>query len=162
MQLKKVISGGQTGADQAGLYAARDSLIKTGGWAPKNWITKNGAQPDLLISFGLVEHQSGYKARTFANVRDSDGTIRLAYNFKSPGEICTLNAIIQYKKPKLDINIPIKEKPNIVLDFINRYSISVLNIAGNTQPEKGIDVFNICYNFLMSSFELINNNREIS
>jgi hypothetical protein len=31
--LKKIVSGGQTGADQAGLKAARAAGIETGGWA---------------------------------------------------------------------------------------------------------------------------------
>jgi hypothetical protein len=32
--LTRLISGGQTGADQGGLRAARAAGIETGGWAP--------------------------------------------------------------------------------------------------------------------------------
>jgi hypothetical protein len=73
--LTRVISSGQTGADQAGLRAARAAGIPTGGWAPKGWLTEKG--PSLwLADFGLVEcPEPGYPPRTRANVRDSDGSI---------------------------------------------------------------------------------------
>jgi hypothetical protein len=35
----KIISGGQTGADQGGLEGARLLGIQTGGTAPYNWMT---------------------------------------------------------------------------------------------------------------------------
>jgi hypothetical protein len=78
--LTKVISGGQTGADQGGLRAAQAAGIATGGWAPKGWLTESPdgrrdvATPQLA-DFGLVEcPEPGYPARTAANARESDGT----------------------------------------------------------------------------------------
>ena len=47
----KVISGGQTGADHAGLRAAKDSGINTGGTAPRNFMTEEGSKPELEIEF---------------------------------------------------------------------------------------------------------------
>src|SRR5262249_34268512 len=38
--LDRVITGGQTGADQAAPRAARGAGIATGGWAPKGWVTE--------------------------------------------------------------------------------------------------------------------------
>jgi hypothetical protein len=79
--LDRVISGGQTGADQAGLRAARGAGIPTGGWAPLGWLVesddgrRNIAAP-WLADYGLAEcPEPGYPARTKANVRDSDGTL---------------------------------------------------------------------------------------
>lgn len=73
--LSRASSGGQTGADQAGLRAARACGLSTGGTAPKGWETKDGPAP-WLADFGLVEcERPGYPARTEANVRASDGTI---------------------------------------------------------------------------------------
>ena len=40
--LRKVISGGQTGADRAGLQAAKSSGIKTGGYMPKGFLALDG------------------------------------------------------------------------------------------------------------------------
>jgi hypothetical protein len=71
----KVISGGQTGADMAGLLAARKCGIPTGGTAPKGYLTENGPRPELA-EFGLVEHtSSNYPPRTRKNVKDSDLTL---------------------------------------------------------------------------------------
>lgn len=141
--LKRVISGGQTGVDQAGLQAAEDCKIETGGWAPKHWKTCVGIQKEFLKSFGLIEHSGGYKERTYANVKDSDGTIRLASNFSSSGEICTLAAINKFKKPYLDIELFNSsfriDYTDEIISFIKDNGIEVLNIAGNSDktPKNG-------------------------
>ena len=90
---RKVISGGQTGADQAGLIVAQRFGIPTGGWMPRGWKTATGANPQLAEAFGLREHTGDYADRTAANVRDSDGTIRFAGSFRIFGERCTLKWI---------------------------------------------------------------------
>lgn len=143
--LEKVISGGQCGVDQAALQAAKDVKIPTGGWAPKGWKTSIGPQEHFLKTFNLVEHSGNYKVRTFANVKNSDGTIRLASNFSSVGEICTLNAINKFKKPYLDIplftSLPKTYEKDIskIIDFVLENKISILNVAGNSDriPSNG-------------------------
>jgi len=80
-----------------------------------------------------------YKERTFANVRDADATVRFARSFNTPGERCTLRAILHYKKPYLDLNIGLWEGnfkskrglPLMLRDFLERNNVEVLNIAGN-------------------------------
>src|SRR4051794_16636688 len=95
----KVISGGQAGADQAGLAAAAHYGIPTGGWMPRGFLVRDGVEdvsrPDLAARFGLRENtlSADYADRTELNVRDSDGTIRFAANWVSPGERCTLKHI---------------------------------------------------------------------
>src|SRR3954468_15967071 len=74
-RLRRVVSGGQTGADQAGLRAAKAAGIETGGWAPLGWETEEGPAP-WLAAFGLKAcPKKGYPARTEENARDSDGTL---------------------------------------------------------------------------------------
>ncbi|KKL28978.1 hypothetical protein LCGC14_2369790, partial [marine sediment metagenome] len=76
MKLLKVISGGQTGADQGGLEAGKELGLETGGTAPLGWKTEDGPQPELLKGFGLREcTQPGYPVRTRRNVLTSDGTV---------------------------------------------------------------------------------------
>jgi hypothetical protein len=59
----------------------------------------------MLEVYGMKEHSGGYAARTEANVKDSDGTIRLAKNFKSAGEKCTLRAIKKwFRRPHFDVD----------------------------------------------------------
>lgn len=135
--LQKVISGGQTGADVGGVLAARLHGLKTGGWMPLGWKTLNGPRPEYAKLFDMQEHQDpGYKARTWENVYDSDGTIRIAANFNSAGEKCTLNGIRKYDKPYIDVEIIesviYKEDVVHVAEWMTRCEIKTLNVAGNS------------------------------
>jgi hypothetical protein len=71
----KVISGGQTGADLAGLRAARDLGLETGGFAAAGFWNEDGAQPGLGPEFGLVEAKGSYVHRTKLNVDAADCTV---------------------------------------------------------------------------------------
>lgn len=72
----KIISGGQTGADQGALDAAIELDIPHGGWVPKG--RKTEASP-LPAKYRLQEMPTAsYKARTERNVVDSDGTAILS------------------------------------------------------------------------------------
>lgn len=53
--LRKVISGGQTGADRAGLEVAHKLGLETGGWAPSGYVTSLGRDRSLGTKFGLKE-----------------------------------------------------------------------------------------------------------
>ena len=141
MTLRKIISGGQTGADQGGLRAGRALGLETGGWAPPGWRTLDGPAP-WLADYGLVEStQSGvgnYAARTRLNVRDSDATVRFARDFHSPGERCTLRAIDKHAKPHLnvtewDLLAPPEFGTYKFRVFIQQFDVGVLNVAGNSE-----------------------------
>lgn len=82
--VNKVISGGQCGADKAGLEAAFKIGITTGGTAPKGFITSKGRDPTLGTKYLLkeLEDPSGkvsisqmYVLRSKKNVDDSDGVL---------------------------------------------------------------------------------------
>ena len=169
--LKKVISGGQTGADQAGLFAAKAFGLKTGGFAPHGFRTLAGDNPSVLRDeFGLEETvQRNYQVRTAMNVKAADATIRLATNFNSPGELCTLKAINRYEKPFLDINLKtivekrwdkryIEERVEETLRFLIENQVIVLNVAGNADrtPADGYGLhFYEASNFLSKVFSKI-------
>lgn len=132
--LEQVVSGGQNGVDIAALRAAKKCGFMTGGWLPKGCVTIAGSNFELLKEFNMKEHaQFGYPPRTEANVRDSDGTLRIAANFRSKGEICTLNAIKWYKKPYFDINIQNPLPVEKVVEWILKENIKILNVAGNSE-----------------------------
>lgn len=153
--LVKVISGGQVGADQGGLAAARDLGIETGGWAPKGWRTKHGPRPELAI-LGLKEHSSYYyPPRTYTNARDSDGTIRLAYDFSTAGELCTLKAIKQYDKPYRDIDLAEPDLCFDIADWILENEIKVLNVAGNAGQDRkeAAKIFALVRRYLTAVFK---------
>ena len=71
--IKKIISGGQTGADRAALDVAIKLGIRHGGWIPKGRKTEDGPLSD---KYQLQEMPTAsYPARTEQNVIDSDGTL---------------------------------------------------------------------------------------
>jgi hypothetical protein len=89
--LAKIISGGQTGTDQAALRAARAAGIPTGGYAAKGWLTEDGPNPGLA-EFGLVEAPvAGYPARTRLNVALADAALWFG-DPASPGGKLTLSS----------------------------------------------------------------------
>ena len=134
-QLQKVISGGQTGADQAGLIAAARFGIPTGGWMPHGFETSDGPDPQLADRHGLREHSGGYAERTSTNVRDADGTIRIAGTFDSLGERCTRRCIRERRKPYIDVDMHDPIEVAEVVDWIRTHQIRVLNVAGNSRPK---------------------------
>lgn len=142
MILIKVISGGQNGADIAGVRAAKSVKIATGGTMPKGFKTLDGPKPEYAELYGMVEHSSDkYPPRTYQNVMDATGTIRFAVNFDSAGEKCTFKAIMEYGKPYFDVHVKNtriftaseNEHPEAVARWIVENKITVLNVAGNSE-----------------------------
>ena len=104
--LERVISGGQTGADEAGLIAAKMYGLKTGGYMPDGFKTKVGDRPEFADIYRCYAVKgAGYAAITSLNVYHSDATIRFACNFQSQGERCVLAAIKQFNKPYHDVDM---------------------------------------------------------
>lgn len=132
--LHTVISGAQTGSDQAGLYVAQTFRIKTGGWIPKGFRTLSGSSPELA-KFGLIETTSlGYPDRTRRNAQAGDATVRLASNLKTAGEVLTLKYCVAAKKPVFDVlldRLSYSDKADALVEFLIRHSVSTLNVAGN-------------------------------
>src|SRR4030095_2247245 len=103
----RIISGGQTGADQGGLLAARELGIPSGGTAPQEWWTETGSNEELLRGFGLVEcSEPGYEARTKKNVLDSDGTMLLG-SYASGGSAMTARIASEAGKPFFHVSFPL-------------------------------------------------------
>jgi hypothetical protein len=123
MKLRKVISGGQTGADRTGLECAKILGLETGGTAPKGWKIDGGVDPSLA-DFGLTEsHSTDYAVRTRQNVRDAEVTLWFGRT-DSPGYYCTRNACHLEGKP-FYINPTAAQLEYVV----NTYEVA--NVAGN-------------------------------
>jgi hypothetical protein len=79
--LRKVVSGGQTGADTAGLRAAMQLGLETGGWCPPDGTNWYGLIPaEFLLTRTREERSPDAKniarsMRTKRNAEDSDATI---------------------------------------------------------------------------------------
>lgn len=150
--ISKIISGGQTGADRAALIVASEIGIETGGYMPLGFLALDGYHPEFSELYGIKQHSSPkYPPRTALNVKESDGTIRFATNFNSPGEKLTLKMIQQYKKPYFDIDLNNPKDFEELKDWILENNIKILNIAGNTELKSpGIQKF--VYDYLIKFF----------
>ena len=97
MPITKIVSGGQTGVDQAGLEAAIYCKIPHGGWCPKGRKSEYGKIPS---KYELQEtSSSSYLVRTEANVVDSDATLIITPGRPSGGSLRTIEFCMKHGKP---------------------------------------------------------------
>jgi hypothetical protein len=129
--IKKIISGGQTGADRAAIDTAIKLGIPHGGWIPKGSITEEGPLPD---KYQLQEMPTAsYAARTEQNVIDSDGTLIISHGSLAGGSDYTRKMAMKHGKPwfHTDLNkLPTFQAAMIINDWISKNGIETLNIAG--------------------------------
>jgi hypothetical protein len=143
--VNEIRSGGQTGADMAGLIAAQSLGIKTGGVAPLGFRTENGSNPELGSIYGLTEHESDkYPPRTMQNIDDSDGTIAFLFR-DSVGTKYTIGYCHTHEwtfrstskdngyRPVLVIKKITSKTTESIQQFLLDNSIKILNIAGNRE-----------------------------
>lgn len=133
--LPRIVSGGQTGADQAGLFAARDLGFETGGWAPKEFLTEDGPNRDLLSGFGLKDSGLPYAERTYQNVKESSLTLWFGRSGTS-GYHATARSARMLRKPFIEADLYSDE---ILATYILQSSI--VNVAGN-RASHNPEIFN--------------------
>lgn len=155
LPLRRIISGGQTGVDQAALAAAKALSLETGGFIPRGFRTESGPRPDLGETYGLKPTpEYSYPPRTKLNVFCSDGTF--LFGQASPGINLTQHLCITSIKPHTRIAwlpdmgslIGFAIFHDQLLDFINIHRIETLNVAGNRE-EKNPGIYAACFEFLL-------------
>lgn len=124
----KVISGGQTGVDRAGLDAAMKAGIPAGGYCPRGRVAEDGAVPDTYPMIELTN--GGSAARTEKNVMESDGTLILNVGRLSGGTRFTLECARKHHKPCLVLQLERDTETEPVMQWAKEHRIRVLNIAG--------------------------------
>jgi Circularly permutated YpsA SLOG family len=102
--MKKIISGGQTGADREGTDAAIALRIDYGGSIPRGRRTEDGVLPERYSKIVELKTTS-YPARTEKNVTDSDCTVMFTYNNVGAGSALTPKLAGKHNKPCLHINL---------------------------------------------------------
>ncbi len=129
--LKKIVSGGQTGADQAALDAAIELGLPHGGWLPKGRKTESGPLP---LKYQLQEMDScRYSKRTRQNVTDSDGTVVFYMEKLTGGSKYTVKMALKHKRPylRIDLNaLPAFQAISLIHSWVFENNVSVLNVAG--------------------------------
>jgi hypothetical protein len=131
MMLKKIISGGQTSADQAALDAAIKLGIAHGGWIPKGRTTETGT---LAENYNLQEMPTDdYSKCIEQNVKDSKGTLIIFYG-KLTGDLYRAERETLKHKHQLlgvDLNQTIAfHAASLVNDWIQLRYIDILYVVG--------------------------------
>jgi hypothetical protein len=151
--IKKIISGGQTGADQAALDIAIKWNIPHGGWVPKGRLTEAGRLPE---KYNMQEMPGeGYAARTEQNVIDSDATLIFSHGPLSNGSKYTKTMAEKRNKPFLHIDLNETDVINAArhaYSWIINLKIQTLNVAGtraSTDPSIYQTVTHVLTNLLI-------------
>ena len=133
MHIKKIVSGGQTGADRGGLDAAIEMGISHGGWCPMGRLAEDGRIPDKYNQQELFSRK--YSHRTEQNVIDSDATLIFTYSLPEGGSKRTAEFAEMHSKPYLwvDMDYNNQKAARIVSDWIEELELEniVLNVAGS-------------------------------
>ncbi|NBC87361.1 MAG: molybdenum cofactor carrier [Bacteroidetes bacterium] len=127
--LKKLVSGGQTGADRAALDAALDAGVDVGGWCPRGRRAEDGP---ISTSYPLRETPSpDVRQRTAWNVRDSDGTLILLLDDADQGTDFTRQKAHDLGRPVVEVVLPAgPSERKQVAAWLVANEIEVLNVAG--------------------------------
>jgi hypothetical protein len=137
MALRRIISGGQTGADRAALEAARAWNVPVGGWVPAGREAEDGAIPAEFVELRETATRLP-EERTRLNVQDSDGTLIISHGALTGGSALTLEVAQQLHKPVLHIDlshVPMRGAIRAVLSWLRSNSIEQLNVAGPRASE---------------------------
>ena len=134
----RIVSGGQTGVDRAGLAWAIRRGLPYEGWCPKGRRAEDGTIPSR---YRLRQTPSTrYAQRTAWNVRDSDATVIFS---QLPRLLCgarrTLDSCRDFGKPVLylasDI-LTVSESALLLRKFLRQYHVRLLNVAGPRRSQE--------------------------
>lgn len=129
MKIKKIISGGQTGADQSALDFAIENKFPHGGWCPRGRLTEEGP---LDKKYNLQETKTAdYDERTLRNVLSSDATLIFCHGELSGGSLHTLILAQIHQKPVWVVDLRGSIPPKQVRDWLKKHQVKILNVAGS-------------------------------
>jgi len=127
-RLTRIVSGGQTGVDQAALATAIELEIPHGGWCPLGRRSESGTIP---IQYQMEEMPTrDYAARTRQNVIDSDGTLIVYRDQLSAGTLLTQQFANEIDRPLFLLDVTKPPEPLVPRGWLKRHCIAVLNVAG--------------------------------
>lgn len=131
--VQRLISGGQTGADQSIVAVGRRLRMPIGGLMPRGWLTEAGAQPQLG-RLGFTESVSAdYRVRTRQNVEQGDATLVFATESDSDGTRLTLDHARRLGRPCLLVDPFEPTAVEQVRQWLEATQPTVLNVAGNRE-----------------------------
>jgi putative molybdenum carrier protein len=102
--VRRIVSGGQTGADRAALDVALELGLDVGGWIPRGRWTEDGPLPDRYPNFRETE-SADPSDRTALNVRDADATLIVSHGTLTGGSLLTQRIATRLGKPVLHLDL---------------------------------------------------------
>ena len=141
-RLNKIVSGGQTGVDQAALGAAKASGLSVGGWCPPGRVCEAGIVPSEFPLQETARERSSdapdvpRSQRTEWNARDSDATLVIQSadrNQVDPGTNFALQSAARYKRPFLVCDAGDPNSKDKIQQWLNVLPIRTLNVAGPSE-----------------------------
>jgi hypothetical protein len=126
--LRKVVTGGQTGAEQAAWASARRAGIETGGYMPRGFLTDAGPAPRVGALYGAVEFPMDDARRIRANLRRADGLFWLG-DAGSADARDAFAACVEQSTAYRAINLGVTQ-PSEMSSWLGVFETSVLVVGG--------------------------------
>jgi len=131
--VEKIVSGGQTGVDRAGLDAGLALGLAVGGRCPRGRRAEDGPIP---VHYPLQETASAsYRVRTRLNVRDSDATLILCRGPLRGGTRLTAAIARRMGRPLRITDLSRRVQAPAVAAWLRRHGVIRLNIAGPRESQ---------------------------
>src|SRR5436305_4122572 len=140
--LKKVISGGQTGVDQAALRAAQTCGLGCGGWCPPGRECESGVIPARFPLKETPQERSPHapdvprSQRTEWNVRDSDATLILRPRSTADEDLgtdWTERCAARFGRSRLVLDPGAPGAASAIKHWLSAGKIRTLNVAGPSE-----------------------------
>jgi hypothetical protein len=134
--LEQIISGGQTGADQAAWQVAQAFGLPVSGWMPKGFLNEHGPRPEFAESDGAKEMPTdSVSDQIERNVDKSDGTLWFGSTTSAAAQT-TVKACLKEFKPVIPIDPDTKFEPIHVVNWIRGNKIRTLHVTGNQESDE--------------------------
>jgi hypothetical protein len=139
-RLRRIISGGQTGADRGGLDAAIALGLDWGGYCTCDCKAEDGRIPDLYLVKITPLPSNHYQPRTRKNAQETDATLifNASRTSLSRGSLLTKECAERKSRPfHLILGMPTKapaaDDIRAAAAFIAQHDPAILNVAGNRE-----------------------------
>ena len=159
--IKKIISGGQTGVDQAALDAAIDCGISYGGWLPAGRKTENGPLPQRYVMEEM--ETASYPERTRKNVVSADATLIISHGPLIGGSALTAHIAKEMNLPYFHLDLDeFNSRADLqkMVKWLQVIRPDILNVAG---PRASSDsrIYQESYDIIVELLQANNNNAAI-
>ena len=142
----KIVSGGQTGVDRAGLDAGLGLGLEIGGYCPRGRRAEDGP---IDLKYPLLETSSAaYPPRTRLNVLRSDATLLIRRGDLTPGSRDT--AWICLAENKKLVEVELEDLTDLGYEYVRSRlnNVNVLNVAGPREASRP-GVYQQAHDFLV-------------